>query len=146
MWHFDFEVGKCSVCAYLINAGGMSLFMIWSSVVCTVSFPTCKKWVKVFTSFTINIYNEHSKVFGHLWNRITKWHTTSFIYCRIWNWPVSICKPMWNSFVLESGCFCCLSSNLTSHTYNMFWLILSQEDRGTESSGRGHNQTYSVAM
>lgn len=28
--------------AYLMNAGGMSLFMIWSSVVCTVSFPTWK--------------------------------------------------------------------------------------------------------
>lgn len=31
---------KKTICAYLIKAGGMSLFMIWSSVVCTVSFPT----------------------------------------------------------------------------------------------------------
>lgn len=29
-------------CAYLMKAGGMSLFMIWSSVVCTVSLPTWK--------------------------------------------------------------------------------------------------------
>jgi len=28
---------------YLINAGGISLFKIWSSVVCTVSFPTCRR-------------------------------------------------------------------------------------------------------
>ena len=26
---------------YLMNAGGMSLFITWSSVVWTVSFPTC---------------------------------------------------------------------------------------------------------
>lgn len=41
------EVYNCidlavQICAYFMNAGGMSLFMIWSSVVCTVSFPTWK--------------------------------------------------------------------------------------------------------
>lgn len=46
----DIETGFCihntrftKKLVYLINAGGISLFKIWSSVVCTVSFPTCRR-------------------------------------------------------------------------------------------------------
>lgn len=40
LYYFIF-IMQC-IGSYLIKAGGMSLFMIWSSVVCTVSFPTWK--------------------------------------------------------------------------------------------------------
>lgn len=36
---------------HLINAGGMSLFITWSSVVWTVSFPTCSTHTKPQTNY-----------------------------------------------------------------------------------------------
>lgn len=39
----SFFFTQCFIQTYFINAGGMSLFITWSSVVWTVSFPTCNQ-------------------------------------------------------------------------------------------------------